>query len=147
MQRAVSPGTYGQAASAGRAAAGGEYRGVPPALQNSRRHRRHQQRSETKDRLGTVAGSREASGVPCDFTEGGRLEYAEGGGLRKNAENCVRTSLPGRFRADFHVFVAANGNPPHLYRPENTNNSVFAAIWRKPTPSYRRLNNTFDGGI
>ena len=35
------------------------------------------------------AGSRGPGGVPCDFTESGRLEYAAGGGLRKNAKNCA----------------------------------------------------------
>ena len=65
----------------------------------------------------------------------------------KNATNRPCKGLSEYIGPDFYDFEVSNDDPKCLYRPKTRNYSVLAAIWRITTPPYRRLNNTFDGGI
>jgi len=55
------------------------------ALSNSWRDRRNQQRTQTKNRLGPTASTRQTASIPFDLIENCWLEYPASIGLRKNA--------------------------------------------------------------
>ena len=65
-------------------------------------------------RTGAVAGSGSTGGLSRHLSEGGRLEHAAGDGLRRTAENRVRTGRSGRFVPDFYDFTASINDPACL---------------------------------
>jgi len=99
------------------------------------------------DTLLSMGVKRAYVGIPCDFTESSWLEYVASGVLRKNATNRPCKGLSEYIGPDSYDFEVSNDDPKCLYRPKTRNYSILAAIWRITTTPYRRLNNTFDGGI